>query len=166
MKIDATKLPVINDRNGTRKVEDSTFAALADAGISNAYGLGPNDVVTFPETEADCHIKTQEMRADGPKVHLVSVIRNGRESWLGTGSLRRRSAAMTFACPFSEELATKYGDDRLRVASLLGKTIKVTGTKAMEVNEFTNDGVQTGNKIMRDFPIIEFADESEQTSAE
>lgn len=166
MKFNIADMPVIPANNG-RKVEDVTLEALRTAGEAFlGFGLNKGDVIAFPAAE-DMLVKTQEVRAGGPKAHLVSVMRSGKPSWLSTGSVRKRDKDMQYACDASKILGTEYPNDLDRMNFLAGKTITVTDTVNRPTNKFTTDGVRIeGEFVDRPFPIFEITEGTAEATSD
>lgn len=156
MKFNLEEMPVIPERNG-RKVLEATFDELKTAGIAfSSFGLSKDDVITFPAVE-DMIVRKQSVRQNSNAMQwLVSVTRNGKPSWLSTGSLRRTAKDMATSCNFVAHMNSKdFNNDCDRLKYLAGKTIKVTEMKNMETYKFDNDGTRTSETEVRRFPVIE-----------
>lgn len=160
MKFDIAKLPVIRETEG-RPVETLELSDLKESGTVTAFGIYPEDVITFLSKDETVVRRQLVRKGSTAYQYFVSVIRNDNESWLSLGALRRQGVGRTTTCEFCANMidVNKYRDDAMRMEDLYGKTIKCTGMASLTVNSFDADGTMTGETEERMFPVIEFADE-------
>lgn len=141
---------------GGRKIEEVTLDFLENRGTGTVtYGMRPNDVIEFPDSEADIKILTRQVRPNNDNVEAVIFVkRNGKPDWFSVSALRRMDKNGQFVGPVCQEL--RQFNDKERVLRMLGKSITCKEMTKIEVNEF-NNGVQTGNTKTVEVPVIIYA---------
>lgn len=116
----------------------------------NGYGMSVGDVIDFPETKEDIKVMAIPIRENGPKQHVVLVLKNGKQAWFGLSNLRRMDSEMKPVHPAAKDLTeaiTKQAlpnDDKTRLQLVLGR--KITATEPVTYKEaIFEDGVRTND---------------------
>lgn len=155
MRISDVQLPKIAAPGG-RKVEEVTLDFLEQRGTGVVtYGIRPNEVIEFPDTEADIKAFARQVRPNNNNVEvIVGVLRNGKPGYFSVSALRRMDKNGQFVGPVCQEL--RECNDKERLVRMLGKKITCHEMTKIETNEFKNN-VLTGNTKTVDVPVIVYA---------
>ena len=141
MKISEVKnLPKIAAPGG-RVVAEVSPEFLKEKGVGIVtYGIAPNEVIEFPDTEADIKPFTRTVRPNSDAVEtLIVVKRNGEFGYFSVAALRRMDYQGKFV-----------------VAKLCGKKLTCKEMTKIKVRKFDN-GVMTDELTERDVPVLEYA---------
>lgn len=151
------QLPVIPVRNGLT-VDSASLSDLASVGVGLvSFGVLPDDIIEFPETEADVIIKKRQVRANSTAFeYLLAVKKNGKAGWFSVGNLDRRDAHYKPVHPVAEHLATCASHEE-RIRACLGKTIKGTEKIDVVMPEFDN-GTRLDTTVVKQMTKLVFVD--------
>ena len=148
MKISEVKnLPKIAAPGG-RVVAEVSPEFLKEKGVGIVtYGIAPNEVIEFPDTEADIKPFTRTVRPNSDAVEtLIVVKRNGEFGYFSVAALRR----------MDYQALQNEASDYARVAKLCGKKLTCKKMTKIKVRKFDN-GVMTDELTERDVPVLEYA---------
>lgn len=157
MKISEVKnLPKIAAPGG-RVVAEVSPEFLKEKGVSVVtYGIAPNEVVEFPDTEADIQLFTRTVRPNSDAVETLLVVkRNGQDSYFSVAALRRMDYQGNFVGPVCKDLQ-KAENDYDRVVKTCGKKLTCKEMTKIKVRKF-NNGVATDELTEREVPVLEYA---------
>ncbi len=157
MKISEVKnLPKIAAPGG-RVVAEVSPEFLKEKGVGIVtYGIAPNEVIEFPDTEADIKPFTRTVRPNSDAVEtLIVVKRNGEFGYFSVAALRRMDYQGKFVGPVCQALQNE-ASDYARVAKLCGKKLTCKEMTKIKVRKFDN-GVMTDELTEREVPVLEYA---------
>lgn len=160
-KILENELPVLSGENaeGRAKVAVTLDALKGFGNAIGGYSARINDVIEFPDSEAEAQIFTQPVRPNSEaKQRLVVVLRNGHPSYFSLGCLSRRDKDGN---PAKNDFAREMNDfdsDASRLAHLFGKKIRCKAIEQIETYVFDNQtmSVDRSKTTTQNVPVFEY----------
>lgn len=144
MKFNKNLAPAISGAK-TRKVIESSIDKLSESGIAFAsYGVKDGEYIHFPETMDDLRIVSQQVREGSTSMSDLICVARGKQAdgsdakvgWFSVASLRRQDINNVGIDEVSKQMLNDYSNDKDRIITMMGKSIKGTGSVTYNTQKF------------------------------